>query len=96
MPTPWSLDYSRWVVLQRVLIRSLRLWLTRHAEGTHISAPPWRWWSASHPVGWAVRTHDARHAEIGTLFARRELAHTRRVRFTKPRQAAAWLATVHG
>jgi hypothetical protein len=91
-----ALDYARWVVWRRVLMCSFRLWLTHRAEGAHSSAPLWRWWAASHPVGWAVRTHAARHAEIATLFARHELAHTRRLRFTTPRQAAAWLAAVHG
>jgi hypothetical protein len=46
----------------------------------------------THPVGWAAKTYAARHAEIAALFARAELAHTRRLRFTSPRQATAWLA----
>jgi hypothetical protein len=90
-----ALDYPRRIVLRRVLTRSLRLWLTRRSDGAHTStAPPWRWWSPTHPVGWAVRTHAARHAEIAELFVRPELSHTRRLRFTSPRQAAAWLASL--
>jgi hypothetical protein len=42
----------------------------------------------------AVRTHAARHGEIAELFVRPELAHAGRLRFTSPRQAAAWLASV--
>ena len=48
----------------------------------------------THPVGWAMRTHAARHTEITELFARPELAHTRRLRFISPRQATAWLASL--
>jgi hypothetical protein len=90
-----ALDYPRRVVQRRVLTRSLRLWLTRHGDGAHTStSPPWRWWAPHHPVGWAARTHAARHAEIAELFARPELAHTHRLRFTSPRQAATWLVSL--
>jgi adenylate kinase family enzyme len=87
-----ALDYPRLLVLRRVVTRSVRLWLTSRADGAHTSVPPWRWWTPTHPVRWAAETHAARHAEIAELFARPELAHTRRLRFTALRQAAAWLA----
>jgi hypothetical protein len=46
-----ALDYPRWVVQRRVLTRSVRLWLTRRADGAHTSSePPWRWSTAAHPV----------------------------------------------
>jgi energy-coupling factor transporter ATP-binding protein EcfA2 len=90
-----ALDYPRWVVHRRVVARSVRLWLTGRSDGAHtLPEPPWRWWASTHPVGWAARTHAARHAEIAELFARPELAHARRLRFTSSRQAAAWLATL--
>jgi hypothetical protein len=90
-----ALDYPRRVVRRRVLRRSVRLWLTHRGDGAHTStAPPWRWWAPDHPVGWAAATHAARHAEIAELFTRPELAHARRLRFTSPRQAAAWLASL--
>lgn len=90
-----ALDYPRWVVQRRVLTRSVRLWLTRRADGAHTSSePPWRWSTAAHPVGWAARTHAARHTEIAELFAHPELAHARRLRFTSPRQATAWLVSL--
>jgi hypothetical protein len=91
-----ALDYPRRVVRRRVMTRSVRLWLTHRTDGAHTSAdPPWRWWAPTHPVGWAARTYDARHAEITELLARPELAHTRRLRFISPRQTAGWLAS-HG
>jgi energy-coupling factor transporter ATP-binding protein EcfA2 len=91
-----ALDYPRRIVGQRILGRSLRLWLTRRPEGAHTSAsPPWRWWAPTHPVRWAAATHAARHAEIDALFERPELADLRRLRFTSPRQAATWLASLH-
>jgi hypothetical protein len=43
---------------------------------------------------WAARTHAARHTEIAELFAHPELAHARRLRFTSPRQATAWLVSL--
>jgi hypothetical protein len=90
-----ALDYPRWVVQRRVLARSVRLWLTRRADGAHTSTdPPWRWWAPHHPVGWAARTHAARHAEIAELFARPDVAHAHRLRFTSPRQAAVWLVSL--
>jgi hypothetical protein len=91
-----ALDYPRRVVQRRVLARSLRLWLTRRGDGAHTSAsPPWRWWAPHHPVGWAARTHADRHNEIAELFARPELAHAHRLRFTSPRQAASWLVSLN-
>jgi hypothetical protein len=91
-----ALDYPRRVVQRRVLTRSVRLWLTRRSDGAHTSTdPPWRWWAPTHPVGWAARTHAARHREIAELFARPELAHAHRLRFTSPRQARAWLVDLH-
>jgi hypothetical protein len=75
---------------------AVRLWLTRRADGAHTSSePPWRWSAPAHPVGWAARTHAARHTEIAELFERPELARTRLLRFTSPRQATAWLASLH-
>jgi hypothetical protein len=91
-----ALDYPRRVVQRRILSRSLRLWLTRRGDGAHTSAsPPWRWWAPLHPVGWAAMTHAARHTEIAALFARPELAHAHRLRFTSPRQAASWLVSLN-
>jgi hypothetical protein len=88
-----ALDYPLRVVLRRVVTRSARHWLTRRGEGAHtVTCPPWRWWAPTHPVRWAAETHASRHAEIAALFARPELAHLHRVRFTSPRQAATWLA----
>jgi hypothetical protein len=89
-----ALDYPWQVVRRRVLARSVRLWLARRADGAHASVPPWRWWSPAHPVGWAARTHAARHAAVTELLARPELAHARRLRFTSPPQAASWLASL--
>src|SRR5215469_2296628 len=91
-----ALDYPRRVVWRRVVARSLRLWLTRRGNGAHTStSPPWRWWAHAHPVRWAAQTHAARHAEIDALLARPEVAHIQRFRFTSPRQAATWLASLH-
>jgi hypothetical protein len=90
-----ALDYPRRVVWRRVLTRSARLWLIRRGDGAHTSLdPPWGWWAPTHPVGWAARTHASRHAEIDALLTHPELAHTRRLRFTSPRQATAWLASL--
>jgi AAA domain len=91
-----ALDYPRRVVWRRVVARSLRLWLTRRGDGAHTSAdPPWRWCAASHPVRWAVQTHAARHAEIAGLVVRPQVGHLRRYQLTSPRQAAAWLTSLH-
>lgn len=87
-----ALDYPRLLVLRRVVARSLRLWLVRGVDGAHGAVAPWRWWTPTHPVRWAAETHAARHAEIAELLAHPELDHTRRLRFTTPRQAATWLA----
>jgi len=91
-----ALDYRRRVVWRRVVARSFRLWLTRRGDGAHTSAsPPWRWWAPAHPVRWAAQTHAARHAEIAALLARPEVARIQRFRFTSPRQAGAWLTSLH-
>ncbi len=91
-----ALDYSRRVVWRRVVARSLRLWLTRQGDGAHTStSPPWGWWAPTHPVRWAAQTYTARRAEIAALIARPEMAHIQRFRFTSPRQATTWLASLH-
>jgi hypothetical protein len=89
-----ALDYPWPVVRRRVLARSIRLWLTRRPDGAQHPAPPWRWWTPTHPVGWAAMTHAARHREIADLFAHPVLAHTRRLRFTAPHQVITWLDTL--
>ena len=92
-----ALDYPRRVVQRRVLARSLRSLVDPPRRwGTHLRLPTVALVGAfTTPVGWAARTHAARHTEIAALFARPELAHAHRLRFTSPRQAASWLVSLN-
>jgi len=84
------LDYSRAVVMRRVLRRSAaRTLLRRRIFGGNVETVA-GWFSADHPAWWAWRQYAARRTEIAARCAR--FAPLDVVRLTTPRQAREWLA----
>ena len=88
------LDYSRPVVMARVLRRSFHRAATRRPMFNGNTETFRRWLDPEHPVQWAWTQYDARRQDMLRRFADPANAHLHRVVFTRPDQARAWLATI--
>ncbi|GHD34494.1 adenylate kinase [Streptomyces galbus] len=88
------LDYPRRVVMPRVLRRSLRRTVTRE-ELFGGNRETWRdWLSREHPAWWAWAQFAARRREIERRLRDPRFAPLHTVRLGRPRDAAAWLASL--
>lgn len=83
-------DFTKPVVLRRVLTRSLRLLLRRRREGAHHPAGLWSWRAADHPVRVAWTAHAARRREARALLARDDMRGTTVITFRTPRDVDEW------
>ncbi|MEU9886604.1 hypothetical protein [Sphaerisporangium sp. NPDC051011] len=85
------LDYSRAVIMPRVLRRSLLRTLRRERVfGGDVEI--WvGWLSREHPAWWAWSQHAARRTEIARRADEPRFAHLEVVRFATPREADDWL-----
>ncbi|MCX5054135.1 MULTISPECIES: adenylate kinase [unclassified Streptomyces] len=88
------LDYAKRVVLPRVLRRSLRRTLTREPVFGGNTETWAGWLSKEHPVWWAWSQHAGRRREIAHRTSDPRFAPLRTLRFTRPADTAAWLATL--
>jgi energy-coupling factor transporter ATP-binding protein EcfA2 len=85
------LDYTRSVVMRRVLRRSAaRMLLRRQIFGGNVETVA-SWFSASHPAWWAWAQYTARRAEIASRCASAQFAPLDVFRLTSPRVATEWL-----
>ncbi|MDD3837448.1 MAG: hypothetical protein PHG43_06385 [Phenylobacterium sp.] len=85
------LDYSRAVVMRRVMWRSFVRSLSRRElwPGTG-NREEWRkWLEPEHPMRWAWSTHHRRRREYAQRIADPRWAHLRVHRLTRPREADA-------
>ena len=88
------LDYSRAVVMRRVLRRSAaRTLLRRRIFGGNVETLA-SWFKSDHPAWWAWAHYPARRAEIAARCASPRFAPLEVIRLTSPREAAAWLAAL--
>jgi adenylate kinase family enzyme len=88
------LDYSRPVVMRRVLRRSLaRTLFRRRIFGGNIETAG-SWFSADHPARWAWSQYANRRADIADRCADLRFAPLDVVHLPTPRAARAWLGTV--
>lgn len=85
------LDYSRSVIMPRVLRRSLRRTLLRERVFGGNRETLAGWFRRDHPAWWAWSQHAARRAAIHRLVHDPRFAHLRVIRFGAPDEAAAWL-----
>jgi adenylate kinase family enzyme len=88
------LDFSRTVVMARVIRRSFRRAIT-HDElwpGTGNRETFVRWLDKGHPIRWAWDTYNRRRAQHEALFASRDVAGIETFRLRHPREAQALLA----
>jgi len=88
------LDYSLPVVLGRVLQRTARRNFLRESccNGNYESLV--RTFSRESIVWWCVTTHRRRHRQCLEAIADPALNHLIRLRFARPREADAWLASL--
>lgn len=88
------LDYSRAVVMRRVLRRSAaRTLLRRRIFGGNVETLA-SWFSSDHPAWWAWTQFTARRAEIASRCANARFAPLDIIRLATPREARAWLAAL--
>jgi adenylate kinase family enzyme len=92
------LDYSRWVIMSRVIRRSVLRSLSGQElwPGTGNREDWRRWIQRDHPIRWAWDTYRDRHARYEALFADPGLAHLRRHRLRRPAEAEALPARLEG
>ncbi|WP_019071615.1 adenylate kinase [Streptomyces hokutonensis] len=88
------LDYGRRVIMPRVLRRSLRRTVTRERIFGGNRETWVGWLSREHPVWWAWSQHAGRRAEIGRRTNDPRFAPLTTLRFDRPRETAAWLASL--
>jgi adenylate kinase family enzyme len=88
------LDYSRPLVMRRVIWRSLaralggqELW-----PGTGNREQFRRWLDKGHPIRWAWDTYNRRKLQYEAMFEDPRLAHVRKHRLTDPREAEPLIA----
>ena len=83
------LDYSRWVVMTRVLRRSIARAATRQElwPGSGNREELGRWLDKDHPLRWAWDTYDDRRRRFAALFADPALAHLPKYRLRRPAEA---------
>ena len=92
------LDYSRALVMARVLRRSFaralgggELW-----PGTGNREDFRRWLDKEHPIRWAWDTHARRRVEYAAMFTDPIVAHLDKDRLTDPRQVAGLMGRLRG
>jgi adenylate kinase family enzyme len=83
------LDYSRAVVMSRVLRRSFaRAWTGRELWPGTGNREAWRrWLDKDHPIRWAWDTFDSRRARYAAMFDDPALAGVTRYRLRRPGEA---------
>lgn len=85
------LDYSRVVVMRRVLRRSAaRTLFRRRVFGGNVETVA-SWFSADHPAWWAWSQYATRRADIAARRASPRFAHLDVVQLATPRATRAWL-----
>ena len=88
------LDYSRYVVMSRVIRRSAsRAFINRELwNGNKESIR--NWVDPEHPIRWAWTQFDRKRVEYEARFRSPEYAHLQVARFQSPHEADDWLANV--
>jgi adenylate kinase family enzyme len=88
------LDYSRALVMRRVIWRSFARAMGRQElwPGTGNREQFRRWLDKGHPIRWAWDTYNRRKLQYEVLFEDPRLAHVRKHRLTDPREAEPLIA----
>lgn len=86
------LDFSRPVVMRRVIGRSVSRAITRRELWNGNRERARFWFRRDHPMRWAWSQHHRKRVEYQARFASAECAHLEIVRLRVPPDAARWLA----
>lgn len=86
------LDYSRFVVMSRVIRRSLSRSFVRRELWNGNKESIRNWVDPGHPIRWAWSNFDRKRVEYEARFSSPECAHLRVARLRSPHDADAWLA----
>jgi adenylate kinase family enzyme len=88
------LDYSRPLIMTRVIRRSVVRAVTRqelwNGNREHVRS----WVDADHPIRWSWSHHHRKRAEYESRFAEPRYQHLAVRRFSTPRTANTWLRAV--
>jgi adenylate kinase family enzyme len=89
------LDYPHWLVMSRVLRRSVRRSLTRETlwAGNHESFRK-SLFSRDSIILWAWTSHIRRQRQYAKLFSGQDRSHVQLVRLRTPREAEVWLRSL--
>ncbi|MFF4981328.1 adenylate kinase [Streptomyces sp. NPDC001046] len=88
------LDYSKRVIMPRVLRRSFRRTVTREVLFGGNRETWAGWLSREHPAWWAWSQHGARRREVERRVRDTRFAPLDTLRFRHPDDTAAWLASL--
>ncbi|MET9559516.1 AAA family ATPase [Streptomyces tauricus] len=88
------LDYGKRVVIPRAFRRSVRRTVTRESIFGGNRETWAGWLSREHPVWWAWSQHAVRRQEIERRTRDPRFAPLDTLRFSRPRDTAAWLTSV--
>ncbi|MGW6010065.1 adenylate kinase [Streptomyces sp. NPDC055210] len=88
------LDYGKRVVMPRVLRRSVRRTVTRESLFGDNRETWAGWLSKEHPAWWAWSQHAGRRQEIERRTRDPRFTPLDTLRFSRPRDTAAWLASM--
>jgi len=86
------LDYSRAVVMRRVIGRSASRAISGEPIFNENTETFRAWLDPEHPVQWAWTQYRHRRDDMLRRFAEPKYAHLRRVRLTRPAAADLWLS----
>ena len=90
------LDYSFFVMFQRLLIRTL-IRVLRRTPVWHGNVETFeRAISRDSIIWWGISTYSRRQKEYGVRWKSKELQDTKLLRFKEPKQAADWLRQLKG
>ena len=87
------LDYSLWVIVPRLILRSLRRGIVRHELWNGNRERITELFSPKSLVVWALQTHARRRREYPKVLAQPQFAQLRVIRHASPRETDRWLRT---
>ena len=87
------LDYSLWVIVPRLILRSLRRGIVRHEFWNGNRERITELFSPKSLVVWALQTHARRRREYPKVLAQPQFAQLRVIRHASPRETDRWLRT---
>lgn len=91
------LDYPQWLVVSRVIRRTIRRIITKENLWDSGNRETWRmaFLSRDSIIWWSLTTYKRRKRDYPILFAKSEYAHIEKVRLCSPKATQRWLDEVN-